>query len=239
MCRPRRSLPSRARKIARRRYAAGSKCTSRSLSIQANWWLRSRRCSNAHAPPTDPEFADKSTVAPVGSTTRLSESHSRRNQHDVAPRGPHANHLRRSRDDDGDRGADNRGTAPEPARMGDRTGGAGVPCLGTPRSCVAAKSLRPAGRMAGAAARARRGPAWRQRADEVNHSGNGGRVHPHIRPTIAVSVTGPPTLTVAPTAFCRTTSVNVTLARRKWGELARIPSGDIAIVRVPATARHI
>ena len=52
---------------------------------------------------------------------------------------------------------------------------------------------------------------------------------PAIIPTIlqrVVSVTGPATLTVVPLALRSITLLNVTVARRKCGALARIPGGD-------------
>ncbi len=65
------------------------------------------------------------------------------------------------------------------------------------------------------------------------------RHHPSIPPTTAVSVIGPATLTVVPAAFCSVTLLNVTVARRRSGERARIPGGDSSMVTVPATARHL
>ena len=56
---------------------------------------------------------------------------------------------------------------------------------------------------------------------------------------MAVSLTGRDTRTLVPAAFCRTTSLKVTVARRRWGARARIPGGDSSIVIVPATACQI
>jgi hypothetical protein len=56
---------------------------------------------------------------------------------------------------------------------------------------------------------------------------------------MAVNLTGPVALTVVPTAFRSTMLLNVTVARRRCGVRARIPSGDSSIVMVPATACHL
>ena len=56
---------------------------------------------------------------------------------------------------------------------------------------------------------------------------------------MAVSLTGRDTRTLVPAAFCRTTSLKVTVARRRWGARARIPGGDSSTRIVPATARHL
>jgi hypothetical protein len=63
--------------------------------------------------------------------------------------------------------------------------------------------------------------------------------HPNTDPTIAVSLTGPVTLTVFPSALRSTTLLKVTVARRRPGECARIPWGDSSIVMLPPTACHI
>ena len=63
-------------------------------------------------------------------------------------------------------------------------------------------------------------------------------IYPANHPTIAESLIGPRIVTRVPTAFRKTTFVNVTVARRSQGLLARTPGGDNSIETVPAIARQ-
>jgi len=58
-------------------------------------------------------------------------------------------------------------------------------------------------------------------------------------PTMADSLIGAGILTRVPPAFRNNMFVNVTVARRSDGLLARTPGGDISIETVPPIARQI
>ena len=64
-------------------------------------------------------------------------------------------------------------------------------------------------------------------------------LYPAIHPTIPVNLTGPAILTVRPSALRSTTLLNVILARRIYGDCARIPGADNSIVMIPEMARHM